>query len=83
MANWVHKVKIKHLLTEKDDWQSVQDSMNQIADVLENDPCFICFDTQSFRNIPKGDEFFGPADYANKLINRMYDFADERRIWIE
>lgn len=80
---WAHTTKIKHLLTDSEDWESVQRDMNAIADVLEADSFWILFrPLRKFRNIPKGDGVFGPCDYANKLLDQMYDFADEHRIWI-
>lgn len=83
MTNWQHRVKIRHLFTENEDHESVQTSMSAIADVLKNERCFIGFDTLKFRAIPKGDSEFGPVDYANKQLSRLYDFADYSRIWIE
>jgi hypothetical protein len=83
MANWNHRVKIKHLFTESEDHESIQKSMNAIADVLQGEPCFMGFNIKRFREIPKGDNFFGPSDYANKLLANVYDFADYHRIWIE
>lgn len=81
---WNHRIKIKHLLTEKEDWQSVQESMKSIADVLSSDPWFRTFiDLHRFRQIPQGDSVIGPVDYANRLLGYLYDFADEQRIWIE
>jgi len=81
---WLHRVKIKHLLTEDEDHESVQKAMNAIADVLRKTSCFWCFfDLPKFRAIPQGDDFFGPTDYANKLLDRMYDFTDAWRIWLE
>lgn len=84
MARWDYKVKIKHLFTEAEDHQSIQKSMNEIADVLQRDP-FISWNfrpLKKFRSIPKGDETFGPVDYANRLLEKLYDFADSERIWI-
>jgi hypothetical protein len=83
MANWKYRVKIKHLLTEKEDLQSIQESMNKIADVLDKEPCFKNFNFSRFRKIPEGDEVVGPVDYANRLIERMYNYADRWLIWIE
>ena len=79
---WNSKVKVKHLFTEKEDHKSVQASMSAVADVLDTSPVFAMFDTRGFRNISKGDGVFGPADYANRLLERMYDYADLWRIWI-
>ena len=83
MARWIHKVKVKGLFTEMEDHASVQASMNAIADVLSKEVSFYLFNLKPFRNIPKGDAVFGPIDYANKLLDQMYDFADYHRIWIE
>jgi hypothetical protein len=81
---WNHKVKIKHLFTDKEDWQSIQDSMNAIADVLTKDAWFRTFvDLHKFRQIPEGDTVIRPVDYANKLLDFLYNFADDQRIWIE
>ena len=83
MPGWDHRVKVKHLFTEDEDWESVQASMNAVADVLEKAPCFKSFSSlHSFRKIPEGDDIFGPVDYANRLLDRMYDYADDYRIWI-
>ncbi|MCP4606368.1 MAG: hypothetical protein GY847_38630 [Proteobacteria bacterium] len=80
---WAHKVKVKHLFSEKEDHESIQNEMNAIADILDNDTWFIHFSTDGFRSIPEGDSVFEPVDYANRLLSRMYDFADAYRIWIE
>lgn len=82
MSKWAHKVTITHLFTEQEDHESIQNSMNDIADELEKHSCFNTFDTFQMRRIPQGDGFFGPVDYANKIIDCMYDFADEHGIWI-
>ena len=83
MAQWRTKLKIKHLFTHEEDYESIQKSMNDIADAIENGPTQIGIDLKPFRNIPKGDSIFKPVDYANKLIDRLYDYADDERIWIE
>lgn len=80
---WHHRVKVKYLFTEKEDHTSIQQSATAIADVLDKEICFWAFDTSAFRNIPEGDQVFGPVDYANKLLDRMYDYADDQRIWLE
>ena len=80
---WIYKVSIKHLLTKEENHKAIQNSMNKIADVLSKEPCFKYFNYKKFRKIPKGNSYFKPVDYANKLINRMYDYADANGIWIE
>lgn len=84
MAQWNHKVKIKHLLTEGEDHATVQADMNAVADALTTDRHFIRFRwLERFRNIPQGDDLFSPLDYANRLLDYLYDYADDNRIWIE
>jgi len=85
MTNWESKVKVKHLLTDREDHRSVQASMNAIADVLEKLPEWYGFrrTLKKFHAIPKGDDVFGPAAYSNKLLDKMYDYANECRIWVE
>jgi len=84
MANWKYRVKIKHLFTEREDIDSIQESMNKVADILIKNPCFDKFlGIKNFRNISKGDDVITPRDYANKLIEKLYDYADDRLIWIE
>lgn len=81
MSKWNYTVKIKHLFTENEDFESVQESMNAIADVLDNTFFVPRFNTAKFRNMPKDNEYIEPLEYANKLLNEWYDFADEYRIW--
>jgi hypothetical protein len=83
---WNSRVQIKHLLTEGEDLASVQRNMNAIADVIDSSPAFILFPQQligRMRNIPAGDDVVSPVDYANRLLDTVYDFADDNRIWIE
>ena len=86
MANWNAKVKIKHLLTDGEGHEEVQANMNAIADVIEKSSAFALFSRQTLekmRNIPDGDEDFAPVDYANRYLDKMYNFADQQRIWID
>jgi hypothetical protein len=83
VARWDYRVKIKHLLTDAEDWETTQATMNAIADVLEKEPCFRRFyRLAKFREIPHGDDVFGAVDYAIRLLEEMYDYADAERIWI-
>ena len=83
MARWRHRVKVRHLFTDAEDHASIQQSMSAIADALQAASCFHGFNLSRFRQIPEGDEVVGAVDYANKLLDRMYDFADTKLIWIE
>jgi len=82
MTNWRMKIKIRNLFTEKEDLESVRKSMNKVADVLKEHSEFKHL-IQDLRNIPEGDAYFTPCDYANKILGRIYDIADEERIWID
>jgi general stress protein 26 len=82
--NWIYKVKVRHLLTEKEDYESIQKSMSAIADILKKESYFIGFKwLAKFKKIPKGDDVIRAVDYGNNLLDKMYDYADQNRIWIE
>ena len=83
MRNWRTHLKLRDLFTDKEDHASVQAAMNAMADRIEGCCAFRLFNVEPFRNIPKGDKVFGPVDYANRLIEKMYDYADDHDIWIE
>lgn len=73
---WQHQVRLKHLMTLSADWQSVSKTMSQIAAVLSANPLFDAFPAQR--------EFWreGDLDRANDLLDQLYDFCDEHRIWV-
>ena len=87
MTRWTSKVAIKHLLEHDDKThEATQRRMIDIANALENAPAFAYCDRdwiEKMRNIPRGDDLFSPTDYANRLLDRMYDFADGHGIWID
>lgn len=84
MRAWKNKIKVRHLFTEQSDRESIQKSMNDIADALEASRLFIGLGFDKWRNIPADENgLFSAEEYANKLIGYMYDFADDRRIWID
>lgn len=80
---WQHRVKVKHLFTRENDYVAVRKSMSAVADELKLHGCFNRFDKSKFYNIPEGDDIVPPVDYANRLIDRMYDYADDNGIWVE
>ena len=82
--NWQNRITLKHLFTEEESVESIRASMRAIADELDKAPFFRHFAAKKkFRAIPLGDDVIRPVDYANKLLDAMYDYADEHRIWIE
>ena len=83
MTNWQSRVKIKHLLTDDEAPEAVRASMASIAEVIEATPSFRNFNTGRFRLIPDGNGIMSECDFANRLMDELYDYADSRRIWIE
>ena len=83
MPKWNHIVELKSLFTEKEDYQSVAESMTKIANKLDTLKYFTNFDYSEFRNIPIGNKRFNHLDYANDMINDLYNYADASRIWIK
>lgn len=86
--NWKHRVKIKHLFTKNEDYDSIKSSMKSIYDVLVEDTHFDKFKYRSkFLNILEGKnsqyDVISSLDYANKLLDELYDYADDNKIWIE
>lgn len=82
--NWKKTIKIKCFLTESEDYVDVQEAMNKVADILNEHIEFQQTSIiQKLRKIPKGDDIITPVDYANKLLGKVYDIADEEKIWIE
>ena len=78
---WLHTVGIKHLLAEDEEYESVKNTMNKIADILSKEKSFQDFAStiQKFRDIPEDEDFL---ECANDLLDELYDYADEHRIWI-
>jgi len=83
MTQWKKHIKIKHLLNDKEDLESVRKTMETVADILEKHNEFPRDLIDKLRNIPEGDGVITPTDYANKLLDRVYDNADRERVWIE
>jgi hypothetical protein len=82
-GRWIHKAQLRHLFTKEEDYESVKKSMADIADAIKTYPFFSGFNVVPFYKILQGDDIISPLDYANKLINRMWDFCDENNIWID
>jgi hypothetical protein len=78
--NWKHTIKLKHLITEKEDPESVDACMRAIAEVIKGDSWFSEFDTTDFYNCLEDDD---PLDLANQLMDDLYNYADFKKIWIE
>lgn len=84
MGRWNHKVEgFGAMLTTAPDHAAVQATMTAIADRLKQDPWFSRFDFTQFYNLPEGDDFFAPSDYADRILARLYDYCDRERIWLD
>jgi hypothetical protein len=81
--NWKHTIKVKHLFTDDYDDAVVKNSMGAIADELAKHPYMKEFDATLFRKLPDSNEFATTLEMANKLLNKLYDFADDNGIWID
>lgn len=82
---WKRTIHLKHLFTKESDLKSIQDSMSAIADEIKKrlPKEFADFDLTKFKSIPEGDSVVTPEIYANILITRLYDYADDNRIQID
>ncbi len=80
---WLFHVKIKQFLTDKEDYESIKKAMESIASALEKEPCFNGFrpTLKKFKSI-KDDDDGNFVVISNRLLDRMYDYADANRIWI-
>jgi len=76
IPHWQNEVRVKQFFTLATDWTSVKQSMNRVADALSANPLFDHFPAlDCFR-----DE--GDIEKANDLLDLLYDFCDEMRIWV-
>lgn len=86
MAGWKAIINVKHLFTEDEDYESVQKSMNEIASALWESGHFYEYPglLEDMRNIP-AEKTCGmePIQFANNLINEMYNICDYKRIWVD
>jgi hypothetical protein len=78
--NWKHKLKIKHLFTENEDPESVDKSMRAIAEVIKQSPFMAGFDITDFYNCLEEED---SCNFANQLLDDLYDYADFNKIWVE
>jgi hypothetical protein len=77
--NWKAKIKLKHLFTESEDPKDVAIAMKAIGEVLMDDKNFKKFEWDKFVDWEEGEYI----QYANELIDQLFDYADDYHIWIE
>ena len=74
---WRSAVRLRQFYCMSTDWQSVSICMNRLADALSSNPLFDEFThLNDFRD--QGD-----ITRANSLLDHLYDYCDEKRIWVE
>ncbi len=74
---WRNKVRIRQFFCMSRDWHSVSTCMNRLTDALSANPLFDEFVVlRDFRD--QGD-----IDQANVLLDQLYDYCDEKRIWVD
>lgn len=85
MANWYYCVKeinplISHCDSSSD--ESITETFKQIGDILEKSTAFRNFyHRRYFKKIPqRQNECL--ADAADRLLEKLYDYADSYRIWL-
>lgn len=76
---WNTHVQLKHLMTEKETPEAINVSMKAIAFAMRQSLAFRLVRRDFLELMEKCLE----VDEANELLNAMYDYADEHRIWIE
>ena len=95
MGEWKYKIRLSHIIHCSlgnayeqsdlgDSYEDTKKKMELIADEIQNHPelpPFILIDY--FRNIPEGNCILNYLDYSNKLLEFLFEFADENSIWIE
>jgi hypothetical protein len=83
---WNSRVKIKHLLTDEGTDEAIRRDMASVGNELASSAAFGSFDRRTIarmKALPDGLEPDELLAVANRLLDRMYDFADYNRIWID
>lgn len=71
------RINIGELITDKEDYESVQESMNKIADIIQNKGFRLKLLSRKMRNLPKGDKV---TNVSNKLLDKMYNILDKNKL---
>jgi len=88
MANWKHRIKIKHFLSNKEDYDTCKEFSQNVYNTLKNDHHFEDFDYLcDFDRFPhKNSRYWddeSPVEYINNLLELLYDYCDANLIWVE
>ena len=79
MRRWLTRVQLRHLITEEETTDAINVSMRAIAAALRKSLAFRSMSRTFLREMDECLE----VDEGNELLDAMYDYADEHRIWIE
>lgn len=82
MANWQHTTTFKHLLTDSVNPVDIRDEMRGVQRIIGSDRWWARFDMRQFRDFHSVRDAF-VEDVANGILARMYDYADDNRIWCD
>ncbi len=77
------RVKLKHLMTVYADRATVESNMRTIAEIVSKSPHFTGFDVSDFRTLPPENDELPLHEYINRILDRLFDFADAHRIRID
>lgn len=82
---WMYNVNIAKfdLAGKEHDEDAVRKTLSELADYLNQQRCFSRFNAKQLRNIPESDDYFSFEDYVIRALEKMYDYADDNRIWLE
>lgn len=80
VVNWRHTLRIKHLLGEETDIESVRQTAAKIDEVVQAAPFMADW--------PDLDTAFKPGDIEdvddlNFALEQLYDYCDHQLIWVE
>jgi hypothetical protein len=86
VAEWRMKIRLKDLLTEDDSDEYAQRAAKEVAKRLRASAIKSMVGVDQYDFDDMADEFeYGveTCDDFNGVLDLMYNFADEHRIWIE
>jgi hypothetical protein len=85
--NWIKTIKIKQFLLKDidcHDLDKIQEiSSNILRELIKHDEYKYQRTLIVHMNNIKDSDLFSAEEYLNKLLNKVYDIADENRIWID
>lgn len=77
MTRWNHRIMLKDLLDDDDSDKHAQELGKVVAERLRKSNLFVG------TNLPTRFEKVADLDHFNAIMGRLYDYCDERLIWVE